>query len=117
MNKPILGMAIILAAASAVCAQQANNASSAGRTAENSPAVFSDTSAAQVNLFEASASESRSFALATPAADPAPVPAAPAPKPNFIYGNPDHYRWQLSLPVSVYPFHSTILTPPLLSPP
>src|SRR5258708_12572854 len=106
MNKPILGMAIILAAASAVCAQQVNNASSAGRTAENSPAVFSDTSAAQVNLFEASASESRSFALATPAADSAPVPAPPAPKPNFIYGNRDAYPCQLRLGLPVYRFQS-----------
>ena len=114
MKKPILGMAIILAAASAVCAQQASNASSAGRTAENSPAVFSDTNAAQVNLFEASASESRSFALATPAADPAPVPAAPAPKPNFVYGNRDDYRWQIGLGVEVYRFQSNIINATLV---
>src|SRR5258708_1214001 len=113
MNKPILGMAIILAAASVVCAQQANNASSAGRTAENSAAVFSDTSAAQVNLSEASASESRSFALAT-AADPAPVPAAPAPKPNFIYANRDDYRWQIGLGVEVYRFQSNIINATLV---
>ena len=113
MKKSILGMAIILGAACAMNAQQANNAPSTGRSAENSAAPFSDTSAAQANLFETSTSESRSFALATPA-DPAPVPAAPAPKPNFIYGNRDDYRWQLGLGVGFYRFQSNIINASLV---
>ena len=108
MKKPILGMAIILGSACAVFAQQANNAPSAERSTENAAAAFSDTSAAQTNLFETSNSESRSFALAAPA-DPAPVPAAPAPKPNFVYGNRDDYRWQLGLGGQYFRFQSNII--------
>jgi hypothetical protein len=107
MKKSILGMAIMLSAACAMNAQQANNAPSAGRSAENAAAAFSDTSAAQANLFETGASESRSFALAAPGA-PAPVPAAPAPKPNFVFGSRDDYRWQLGLGVSFIRFQSSI---------
>jgi len=108
MKKPILGMAIILGSACAVCAQQASNAPSAERSTENAAAAFSDTSAAQANLLETSNSESRSFALAAPA-DPAPVPAAPAPKPNFVYGNRDDYRWQLGLGGQYFRFQSNII--------
>jgi opacity protein-like surface antigen len=115
MKKPILGMAIILGSACAVCAQQANNPPSAERSTENAAAAFSDTSAAQANLLETSNSESRSFALAAPAApDPAPVPAAPAPKPNFVYGNRDDYRWQLGLGVNFYRFQSNIINASLV---
>ena len=108
MKKPILGMAILLGTACAVCAQQASNAPSAERSTENAAAAFSDTSAAQANLLETSNSESRSFALAAPA-DPAPVPAAPAPKPNFVYGNRDDYRWQLGLGGQYFRFQSNII--------
>jgi len=115
MKKPILGMAIVLGSACAVCAQQSNNSPSAGRSADNAASTFSDTSAAQVNLFETGASESRSFALATPAsADPVPVPPAPAPKPNFIYGNRDDYRWQLALGVGFYRFQSNVINASLV---
>jgi opacity protein-like surface antigen len=112
MKKPILGMAVILSFAFGVRAQQADNTPSAGRSAENAAASFSDTSAAQVNLFDTSTSESRSFSLAAPgAADPtpAPVPAAPAPKPNFLYGSRDDYRWQLALGVEFYRFQSNLI--------
>jgi opacity protein-like surface antigen len=108
MKKPILGMAIILGSACAVCAQQANNALAAERSTENAAAAFSETSAAQANLLETNNSESRSFALATPA-DPAPVPPAPAPKPNFVYGNRDDYRWQLGLGGQFFRFQSNII--------
>jgi len=115
MNKPILGMAIILGAACALSAQQTNNAPSSGRSAENAAAAFSDTSAAQVNLFETSTSEANSFAVAAPGApDPAPVPAAPAPKPNFVFGNRDDYRWQLALGVGFYRFQSNIINASLV---
>jgi len=117
MMKPILGMAILLGAACALGAQQPNNSPSTGRSTDNAAAPFSDTSAAQVNLLDTSASESRSFALATPAAsDPAPaaVPAAPTPKPNFIYGNRDDYRWQLAVGVGFYRFQSNIINASLV---
>ena len=110
MKKPILGMAVILASACAVGAQQASVTPSTERTSENIAAPFSDTSAAQVNLFETSTSEANSFAVAAPGApDPAPVPAAPAPKPNFVFGNRDDYRWQLALGVGFYRFQSNII--------
>jgi hypothetical protein len=117
MMKPILGMAILLGAAYALGAQQPNTTPNTGRSADNAAAPFSDTSAAQVNLFDTSTSESRSFSLAEPAAsDPAPaaVPAAPAPKPNFIYGNRDDYRWQLALGVGFYRFQSNIINASLV---
>ncbi len=117
MMKPILGMAILLGAACALSAQQPNTTPNTGRSADNAAAPFSDTSAAQVNLFDTSASESRSFALAAPAtSDPAPaaVPAAPAPKPNFIYGNRDDYRWQLAVGVGFYRFQSNIINASLV---
>jgi hypothetical protein len=115
MMKPILGMAILLGAACALSAQQTNSTSSTGRSSENAAAAFSDTSAAQVNLFEADASESRSFALAMPGAPvPAPPPAAPAPKPNFLYGNRDDYRWQLGLGVEFLRFQSGIINASLV---
>src|SRR5882724_6109767 len=94
MKQPILGMAIILASACAVSAQQASVTPSTQRSSENVAAPFSDTSAAQVSLLDTAISESRNSGPATPAASEA-APAAPAPKPNFIYGNRDDYRWQL----------------------
>jgi len=115
MRKPILGMAIILASACALGAQEASNTPSAGRDTDNAAAVFSDTSAAQVNLFETTNSESRSLTLAAPGSPAAaPVPAAPAPKPNFIYGNRDDYRWQLALGVNLYRFQSNIINATLV---
>jgi opacity protein-like surface antigen len=110
MKKPILGMAIMLGAACAVCGQQGSNAPPTGRTAENAAAAFSDTSAAQVNLFETDTSESRSFAFATPSTpEAAPLPAAPAPKPKFVFGDRDDYRWQLGLGVEFMRFQSNII--------
>jgi hypothetical protein len=117
MMKPILGTAILLGAACALGAQQPNNTPATGRSTDNVAAPFSDTAAAQINLFDTSASESRGFALATPAAsDPAPaaVPAAPAPKPNFLYGNRDDYRWQLAVGVGFYRFQSNIINASLV---
>jgi hypothetical protein len=115
MKKPILGMAIILASACAVSAQRVNDAPSAGGGTQNAAADFSDTSAAQVNLFETANSESRSLGPAAPGSpEAAPVPAAPAPKPNFIYGNRDDYRWQLGLGVGFYRFQSSIINASLV---
>ena len=117
MKKPILGMAIILGFASAVCGQQAINASSAERPAENSAGPSSDTSVAPANVVDSSITETRGYTFATPApgaSDPAPLPAAPAPKPNFLYGNRDDYRWQLALGVGFYRFQSSIINASLV---
>jgi hypothetical protein len=117
MKKPILGMAIILASACAISAQQPGVAPSTGHGSDNAAAPFSETSAAQVTLLETSNSESRSLTVAAPdASDPAPAaaPAAPAPKPNFIYGNRDDYRWQLGLGVNFYRFQSNIINASLV---
>jgi hypothetical protein len=113
MKKPILGMAIILASACAVGAQQASVTPSIERSTENVAAPFSDTSAAQINLLETANSESRSFTNATPAA-PEAAAAPAAPKPNFIYGNRDDYRWQLALGVGFYRFQSSIINASLV---
>lgn len=115
MKKPILGMAIILASACAVGAQQPSLTPSIERSTDNVAAPFSDTSAAQINLLDTSISESRSFTNSTPAApEAAPAPAAPAPKPNFIYGNRDDYRWQLAVGVGFYRFQSNIINASLV---
>jgi hypothetical protein len=115
MMKPILGMAIMLGAACAACAQLASNSSYAGRSAENAAAPFSDTSAAQVNLSETDSSESRSLALAAPGVPAAPpLPAAPAPKPKFLFGDRDDYRWQLAIGVEFYRFQSNIINASLV---
>lgn len=115
MKKPILGMAIILASACALSAQQASVTPPAESSSDNVAAPFSDTSAAQVNLLETAISESRSSGTAAPAAsEAAPPPAAPAPKPNFIYGNRDDYRWQLALGVGFYRFQSDIINASLV---
>ncbi|HET7106049.1 MAG TPA: hypothetical protein VFI38_04510 [Candidatus Acidoferrum sp.] len=112
MNKPILGMAILLASACALGAQEASNSQAAGRTVDNAAADFSDTSAAQINLLDTAISDARSSTPGAPAA--APVPAPPAPKPNFIYGNRDDYRWQLALGVNFYRFQSNIINASLV---
>ena len=108
MKKPILGMAMVLAAACAVCAQESGTPPAFGRSSENA-AVFENTSAAQVNLFSNSSSEPVSPAPAAPAAaEPAPLPAAPAAAPKFVFGDRDDYRWQLGLGVEFLRFRSNV---------
>ena len=106
MKKPILGMAIVLAAACAVGAQEDSPAPASGRVSENVVA-FESTSAAQVNLFNAAATATGddSFRLS----DPAPTAAAPAPTPKFVFGDRDDYRWQLGLGVEFLRFRSSVL--------
>lgn len=115
MKKPILGMAIILGSACAVCGQQAGNAPSAERPAENSISPSSDPGAVHANPVDSSGTETRAYTFATPgASDPAPVPAAPAPKPNILYGSRDDYRWQLALGVGFYRFQSNLINASLV---
>jgi opacity protein-like surface antigen len=109
MKKPILGVAIVLAAACAAGAQENATAPISARGTENA-AAFENTSAAQVNLFDATSSEP--FHLSTPAAaapEPtAAAPAASAPEPKFVWGERDDYRWQLSLGGEFLRFRSKV---------
>jgi opacity protein-like surface antigen len=113
MKKPILGMAMVLAAACTVCAQQSSSVPNPGRSAENAAAAFENTSAAQVSLMDTSVGESFNLspvaaAAAAPASEPAPLPAAPAAKPKFVWGDRDDYRWQLGLGVEFLRFRSNV---------
>jgi hypothetical protein len=110
MKKPILGMAIMLGTACGLGAQQANIAPSSSRGTDNAASAFSDTSAAQVNLFATDTNELNSFTLAAPGSPEAtPLPPAPAPKPKFLFGDRDDYRWQIGLGVEFYRFQSNII--------
>ncbi len=109
MKKPILGMAMVLAAACTVCAQQSSIVPNSGHSAENAAAAFENTSAAQVSLVDTSAGEPFNLSpAAAPAAEPAPLPAAPAAKPKFVWGDRDDYRWQLGLGVEFLRFRSNV---------
>lgn len=111
MKKPILGMAMLLVTACAMQAQENGSAGSSERDAGNAAAPFSDTSAAQVTLFDTSSTDAHSFAAPTPSSpEPAALPAAPAAKPKFVFGDRDDYRWQLAVGVEFYRFESNILT-------
>ncbi len=118
MKKPILGMAMVLATAAAVCAQEGTSVAPAARNnTENVAAAFSDTSAARVNLLDTDASATSSFTLAAPEpAEPAPLPAAPVPaaKPKFVFGDRDDYRWQLGVGVEFLRFESNVFTASLV---
>lgn len=108
MKKPILGMAIVLASACVVCAQENSSAATSGRSMENTVA-FENTSAAQVNLFDASGSapmEPSTSAAAAP--EPAAVPGDPAATPKFVWGERDDYRWQLGLGGEFLRFRSNV---------
>ena len=111
MNKPILGMAILLVAACGARAQE-NDTLAVARSFDNAAAPFSETSAAQVKLFDTDASDPTVFATPVPAAAvPAasPTPAKPKPKlPKFVFGDRDDYRWQLYVGVEFYRFLSNI---------
>jgi opacity protein-like surface antigen len=110
MKKPILGMAMVLAAACAAGAQENSTVVASGRAAENAVS-FENTSAAQVNLFDVTNNDSFRLVNAEPAApdaEPAPTPA-PAPAPKFVFGDRDDYRWQLGLGVEFLRFRSSVL--------
>jgi len=111
--KPVLGMAMLLAAACAAHARDNGPAASLAAN-DNVAAAFSDTSAAQVKLFDTDASDSGTFATPAPAV-PAARPAAPKPKPKFVFfGDRDDYRWQLYIGVEFYRFLSNIYTASLV---
>ena len=114
MRKPILGVLVLLGAASGVVAQEASNVA----------VPFRESSAAHVNLLNASSvdtastfasgngGDSESFALAIPAAaSSSALPAAPpaAPLPKYVFGTRDDYRWQLGLGVEFFRFRSNLI--------
>jgi opacity protein-like surface antigen len=101
-------MAIVLASACAVCAQQGSSNPAANRDSEN-VAIFENTSATQVNLFDSSREPFRLANAGPSAAEPAATPAAPAAMPKFVFGERDDYRWQLGLGVEFLRFRSSIL--------
>ena len=108
MRKPILGVAIVLASACAVGAQETSGVSTSARGTEN-VAAFENTSAAQVNLIDAVSSDGLGLFAPTPAVpEPSAVPAEPAAKPKFVWGERDDYRWQLALGGEFMRFHSKV---------
>lgn len=117
MKKPILGVAILLAAACATNAQTNVTAGPLALDNDNVAAPFSETSASQVTLFDSNSGVAdSSTTFAAPAASPAvpaALPAAPEPKPKmpkFVFGDRDDYRWQLYVGVEFYRFLSNIFT-------
>jgi hypothetical protein len=91
-------MALVLATACAVGAQERSNATTSESDTKDNVA------ASEIHLFSTSSS-------ATPApgsAEPAPGAAAPA-KPKFVFGDRDDYRWQLGLGVEFIRFQSSVL--------
>jgi hypothetical protein len=116
MRKPLMGIAVMLAAACVVGAQEGTEG--AGKDTGNVAVAFRETSAAQVNLLAPAdnGSESRSVALARPASPAAesganafPAEPAAAPSPKFVIGARDDYRWQLGVGVEFFRFRSSIL--------
>ena len=113
MKKPLIGVLVLLTVAWAVGAQEASLGVAAAKDTTNVAADFTESSAAQVNLY-APGEEARSFALATPAIPAAsaaaaePAAGAPAaPRPKFVFGARDDYRWQLGVGVEFFRFQSS----------
>ena len=108
MSKGMLGVLVLLMAARAAGAQEASLGEVSAKDRTNVAAGFAASSAAQVNL-SAPGEETRSFALATPAAPAASAAAEPAaaPRPKFVFGSRDDYRWQLGVGVEFFRFQSS----------
>jgi len=113
MRKGLLGVLVLLTVAWTVGAQEASLGVTAAKDTTNVAADFTESSAAQVNLY-APGEEARSFALATPAIPAAsaaaaePAAGAPAaPRPKFVFGARDDYRWQLGVGVEFFRFQSS----------
>ena len=123
MRKPLIGILAVLAAAYSAAAQEPISAPGPAKeiSSQNVAAPFGDTSASQVSLLnaDASANDTGSFALATPAV-PAATPSAsafpadPAAKPKFVFGSRDDYRWQLGLGVEFFRFRSNLINASLV---
>jgi hypothetical protein len=115
MKKPLIRFVLMLAATCAIGAlgqaQEKISSDLSNGVEANAAPDFSATSAAHANLVDPAAADAgtRSFAMATPAANAAPAdPTPPAtPKPKYIFGDRDDYRWQLAVGVEVFRFQSS----------
>jgi hypothetical protein len=122
MRRPLMGLAVMLAAACAVLGQQNVPSTTFSKGAVNTAQAFEDTSAASVNLFSAPGILSTSVAPITSMesaaeplpASPAALPATPAAKPKFVFGDRDDYRWQLGFGVELFRFQSNLINSTLV---
>jgi len=108
MKKVLMGV-LLLGMAVGLRAQ--DEGAAPGRA--NAAASFSESSASQVTLYAAPASDSGSFVMASPAAGeasamPSPATPVPAAKPRYIFGDRDDYRWQLGVGVEYLRFRSNV---------
>jgi len=122
MRRPLMGLAVMLAATCAVMGQENVPSITSSKDSVNTAQAFEDTSAASVNLLSASTvpytsvaplSSMESAAEPIPA-DPAALPATPAAKPRFVFGDRDDYRWQLGFGVELFRFQSNLINATLV---
>jgi hypothetical protein len=122
MRRPLMGLAVMLAATCAVLGQESVPSTTSSKDSVNIAQAFEDTSAASVNLLSSSTVPYTSVApLASMEnsseplpADPAALPATPAAKPKFVFGDRDDYRWQLGFGVELFRFQSNLINATLV---
>jgi hypothetical protein len=122
MRRPLMGLAVMLAATCAVLGQENVPSTTSSKDSVNIAQAFEDTSAASANLLSPSTVPYTSVAPLTPMensaepfpADPAALPASPAAKPKFVFGDRDDYRWQLGFGVELFRFQSSLINATLV---
>jgi hypothetical protein len=122
MRRPLMGLAVMLAATCAVLGQENVPSTTSSKDSVNIAQAFEDTSAASANLLSSSAVPYTSVAPLTSmensaeplSADPAALPASPAAKPKFVFGDRDDYRWQLGFGVELFRFQSSLINATLV---
>jgi hypothetical protein len=122
MRRPLMGLAVMLAATCAVSGQENVPSTISSQDSVNTAQAFEGTSAASVSLLSTSGVPSTSVAPLTSMesaaeplpASPAPLPATPAAKPKFVFGDRDDYRWQLGFGVELFRFQSNLINATLV---